>query len=40
VEWESKATLPQANQSPNFRFFDIGAGIPESWPPDDFKGTG
>ena len=39
VDWESTAMLPQASQSPNFRFFDIGAGIPESWPPDDFNAT-
>jgi hypothetical protein len=36
VEWENTAILPQLNPSPNFRFIDIGAGIPQSWPPDDF----
>jgi hypothetical protein len=36
VEWENTAVLPQLDPSPNFRFVDIGAGIPPSWPPDDF----
>ena len=36
VEWENTAVLPQLDPSPNFRFIDIGAGIPASWPPDDF----
>ncbi len=37
VEWENTAVLPQLDPSPNFRFIDIGAGIPASlFPPDDF----
>jgi hypothetical protein len=37
VEWENTAVLPQLEPSPNFRFIDIGAGIPTSlFPPDDF----
>lgn len=35
VEWENTAVLPQLDPSPNFRFIDIGVGIPPSWPPDD-----
>ncbi len=38
VEFETAAVLPQLTQSPNFRFLDIGAGIPASWPPDGFAG--
>ena len=37
VLWNSAAMLPQVGQSPSSRFFDIGAGIPPSWPPDDFN---
>jgi hypothetical protein len=37
VEWESTAILPQFLESPSFRFVDIGAGVPASWPPDDFN---
>lgn len=36
VEWENTAVLPQLDPSPNFRFIDIGAGVPASWPPDDW----
>lgn len=36
VEWQNTAVLPQLDASPNFRFVDVGAGIPPSLPPDDF----
>jgi hypothetical protein len=40
VEWENTAVLPQLDASPSFRFIDIGAGVPASWPPDDLGTAG